>query len=78
MNCPLHVTALSSESAAHVVSSKRADGIVLFGETLASTVGIDGSEQYRKDIETARRYITSPPLRPDSMTPVYLIEQLAM
>ncbi|XP_017759774.1 PREDICTED: dihydropyrimidinase isoform X2 [Eufriesea mexicana] len=78
VNCPLYVTALSSESAAHVVSSKRADGVVLFGETLASTVGIDGSEQYGKDIEKARRYITSPPLRPDSMTPVYLIEQLAV
>ncbi|XP_033352041.1 dihydropyrimidinase isoform X6 [Bombus vosnesenskii] len=74
---PLYVTALSSKSAADVVSSKRSEGVVLFGETLASTVGIDGSEQYGKDIEKARRYITSPPLRPDSTTPAYLIEHLA-
>ena len=77
MNCPLYVTALSSKSAADVLSSKRSDGVVLFGETLASTVGIDGSEQYGKDIEKGRRYVTSPPLRPDPTTPTYLIEHLA-
>ncbi|XP_043803322.1 dihydropyrimidinase isoform X2 [Apis laboriosa] len=77
VNCPLYVTALSSKSAADVVSSKKSEGVVLFGETLASTVGIDGSEQYGKDIEKARRYVTSPPLRPDSTTPAYLIEHLA-
>ncbi|KAF3422698.1 hypothetical protein E2986_03964 [Frieseomelitta varia] len=77
VNCPLYVTAVSSKSAADVVSSKRSDGVVLFGETLASTVGIDGSEQYGKDIEKGRRYVTSPPLRPDSTTPTYLIEHLA-
>ncbi|XP_050581817.1 dihydropyrimidinase isoform X6 [Bombus affinis] len=77
VNCPLYVTALSSKFAADVVSSKRSEGVVLFGETLASTVGIDGSEQYGKDIEKARRYITSPPLRPDSTTPAYLIEHLS-
>ncbi|XP_076761307.1 collapsin Response Mediator Protein isoform X2 [Xylocopa sonorina] len=77
VNCPVYVTALSSKSAADVVSAKRSEGVVLFGETLASAVGIDGSEQYGKDIEKARRYITSPPLRPDSTTPAYLIEHLA-
>ncbi|KAK9299167.1 hypothetical protein QLX08_007775 [Tetragonisca angustula] len=76
VNCPLYVTALSSKSAADVLSSKRSDGVVLFGETLASTVGIDGSEQYGKDIEKGRRYVTSPPLRPDPTTPTYLIEHL--
>ena len=77
VNCPLYVTAVSSKSAADVVSSKRSEGVVLYGETLASTVGIDGSEQYGKDIAKARRYVTSPPLRPDSTTPAYLIEHLA-
>lgn len=77
MNSPLYVTALTGKSAADVVSAKRSEGVVLFGETLASAVGIDGSEQYGKDIEKARRYVTSPPLRPDSTTPAYLIEHLA-
>ncbi|CAD1468575.1 unnamed protein product, partial [Heterotrigona itama] len=68
---------LANKSAADVVSSRRSEGVVLFGETLASTVGIDGSEQYGKDIEKGRRYVTSPPLRPDPTTPTYLIEHLA-
>lgn len=77
MNSPLYVTAVTSKSAADVVSVKRSEGVVLFGETLASAVGIDGYEQYGRDIEKARSYITCPPLRPDSTTPAYLIEHLA-
>ncbi|KYQ55370.1 Dihydropyrimidinase [Trachymyrmex zeteki] len=74
---PLYITAISSKSAADVVSAKRSDGIIVFGETLASTIGIDGSEQYGKDVERARRFITNPPLRPDPTTPAYLTEHLA-
>ncbi|XP_078043255.1 collapsin Response Mediator Protein isoform X3 [Augochlora pura] len=77
VNSPLYVTAVTSKSAADVVSVKRSEGVVVFGETLASAVGIDGSEQYGKIIEKARRYVTSPPLRPDTTTPAYLIEHLS-
>ncbi|XP_018303657.1 dihydropyrimidinase isoform X5 [Mycetomoellerius zeteki] len=77
VNSPLYITAISSKSAADVVSAKRSDGIIVFGETLASTIGIDGSEQYGKDVERARRFITNPPLRPDPTTPAYLTEHLA-
>ncbi|KAK2585212.1 hypothetical protein KPH14_009917 [Odynerus spinipes] len=77
LTSPVYVSALSSKSAADAVSAKRAEGVVVFGETLASHVGIDGTEQYGKDIEKARRFVTSPPLRPDSTTPAYLIEHLA-
>lgn len=77
MNSPLYITAISSKSAADVVSAKRSDGIIVFGETLASTIGIDGSEQYSKNMEKARRFITNPPLRPDPTTPAYLTEHLA-
>ncbi|XP_011686951.1 PREDICTED: dihydropyrimidinase isoform X2 [Wasmannia auropunctata] len=77
VNSPLYITAISSKSAADVVSAKRSDGIIVFGETLASTIGIDGSEQYGKDMERARRFITNPPLRPDPTTPAYLTEHLA-
>lgn len=77
MNSPLYVTAISSKSAADVVSAKRSDGVVVFGEALASTVGIDGSEQYGKNMDRARRFVTNPPLRPDPTTPAYLTEHLA-
>nr|KAF7394259.1 hypothetical protein H0235_016854 [Vespula pensylvanica] len=74
---PLYISTVSSKSAADVVSAKRTEGVIVFGETLASYVGVDGTEQYGKDIEKARRFVTSPPLRPDSTTPAYLIEHLA-
>ncbi|KAL6437492.1 hypothetical protein ACFW04_005151 [Cataglyphis niger] len=77
VNSPLYVTAITSKSAADVMSAKRSEGVVVFGETLASAIGIDGSEQYTKDMEKARRLITNPPLRPDPTTPAYLIEHLA-
>ncbi|XP_020290640.1 dihydropyrimidinase isoform X2 [Pseudomyrmex gracilis] len=77
VNSPLYVTSISSKSAADVLSAKRSEGIIVFGETLASAIGIDGSEQYGKDMERARHFITSPPLRPDSTTPAYLTEHLA-
>lgn len=77
MNTPLYISAITSKSAADVVSAKRSEGVVLFGETVASAVGIDGGEQYGKDMERARRFITNPPLRPDPTTPAYLIERLA-
>lgn len=77
MNSPLYVTAISSKLAADVLSAKRSEDVVVFGETLASAVGIDGSEQYSKDMERGRRFITNPPLRRDPTTPAYLTERLA-
>ncbi|XP_076619674.1 collapsin Response Mediator Protein isoform X3 [Colletes latitarsis] len=76
VNCPLYVSSVMSRSAAAVISDKRYEGAVVFGETLACSVAVDGRVQYGKDIEKARRYVTSPPLRPDSPTAVYLIDSL--
>ncbi|XP_043283478.1 dihydropyrimidinase isoform X2 [Venturia canescens] len=77
VNCPLYVTAVMSKSAADVISAKRSDGAVVFGEPVASSVGIDGGEQYGQDVDKARRFVTCPPLRPDPTTPAYLVEKLA-
>lgn len=66
-----------SKSAADVISTRHADGGVVFGQPTAASVTIDGSELYGKNINKACRYVTDPPLRPDSTTPAYLIEKLA-
>ncbi|KAK0074485.1 hypothetical protein PV325_008277 [Microctonus aethiopoides] len=68
---------LSTKSAADVISAKRGDGYVLFGESIAASVGIDGSAQYGNDMNKGRLCIMSPPLRPDPTTPIDLIEKLA-
>ncbi|XP_015108387.1 dihydropyrimidinase isoform X2 [Diachasma alloeum] len=77
VNCPLYVSGVMSKSAADVISGKRADGGVVYGEPIAASIGIDGSEQYGKDMDKGRCYIMDPPLRPDPTTPAYLIEKLA-
>ncbi|XP_034936210.1 dihydropyrimidinase isoform X2 [Chelonus insularis] len=77
VNCPLYVSAVMSKSAADVISAKRCEGGIVFGEPTAASVGIDGSEQFGKDIDKGRRFVTCPPLRPDPTTPAYLIEKLA-
>lgn len=66
-----------SKSAADVISAKRNDGHVVFGEPTAASLGVDGSEQYGKDMNKGRLYVTNPPLRPDPTTPAYLIEKIA-
>ncbi|XP_011298465.1 dihydropyrimidinase isoform X2 [Fopius arisanus] len=77
VNCPLYVSGVMSKSTADVISGKRADGGVVYGEPIAASIGIDGSEQYGKDMDKGRCYIMDPPLRPDPTTPAYLIEKLA-
>lgn len=66
-----------SKSAADVVSAKRQDNYVVFGEPLACSIAIDGNAQYGKDLEKGRRIVADPPLRPDPTTPKYLLEQLS-
>ncbi|KAG8039288.1 hypothetical protein G9C98_003595 [Cotesia typhae] len=65
-----------SKSSADVIASKR-ENFVVFGEATAAGVGVDGSEQYGKNMEKGRCFVTNPPLRPDPTTPAYLIEKLA-
>ncbi|XP_049783740.1 dihydropyrimidinase-like isoform X2 [Schistocerca cancellata] len=77
VNCPLYIVRVTSKSSAAIVSSVRKQGVVVFGETLASSVGTDGTRQLDKSWLHAAAYVTSPPLRPDPTTPEYLITMLA-
>ncbi|XP_066952637.1 dihydropyrimidinase isoform X5 [Macrobrachium rosenbergii] len=77
VNCPLYVVHVMSKSAADVVSSKRKQGHVVFGEPIAASLGTDGTHHYHKCWRHAAGHVMGPPLRPDSSTPKYLMDLLA-
>lgn len=49
-------------------------GIGIFGETLAATIGTDGSTC---ECIHSSRYVMSPPLRPDTTTRTFIMKMLA-
>ena len=52
-------------------------GYVVFGEPIAAGLGTDGTHQWHKCWSHAATYVMVPPLRPDPMTPQYLMTLLA-
>lgn len=49
----------------------------MFGEALAAGLGTDGTNYWNKCWRHAAGYVMSPPLRPDTSTPGYLMDLLA-
>ncbi|XP_075218626.1 collapsin Response Mediator Protein isoform X2 [Lycorma delicatula] len=69
VDCPLYIVRIMSKSSADIIAERREKQKV-FGETLASSVSIDG-------MEPSFWLTTSPPIRADPSTPSYLISLLA-
>jgi len=76
-NAPVYVTKVMSRSAADVIAESRRAGKVVFGEAIAVALVTDGRECYHRDWRHAAAYVMSPPLRPDPLTPDYLMDLLA-
>lgn len=76
VNCPLYVVHVMSKSAALEIARarNRYRGIGIFGEALAATIGTDYS---RCECIRSKRYIMSPPLRPDPNTRTFIMKMLA-
>jgi len=53
-------------------------GMIVYGETLASSLGITINEKVKKLPSTLINYITSPPIRNDPDTPRQLMIHLAL
>ncbi|XP_067000746.2 dihydropyrimidinase [Anabrus simplex] len=74
--CPLYVDHVMSKTAASVLAVKRKEGCVVFGETLVSALGTDGSHYFNPSWLHAAAHVVSPPLRPDPSTSDHLIQML--
>ncbi|XP_036229279.1 dihydropyrimidinase isoform X4 [Bactrocera oleae] len=74
MKTPLYVTRITSKSSAEIIGRARRSGYVVFGETLASSIGrsMNGVRQQER-----LYYITSPPIRESAETPRQLMKSLA-
>ncbi|CAM9141072.1 unnamed protein product, partial [Ectocarpus fasciculatus] len=76
VNTPLYVVHVMSQLAADEVSRGRRKGHVVFGETLASTLGVDGTQCSHPDWRHAAGYVMSPPLNPDPTTKEKLMKAI--
>ncbi|CAB3242692.1 unnamed protein product [Arctia plantaginis] len=75
---PLYIVHMMSKSAVRMLQLARTrQRTPLFGETLAATVGTDGSHQRNACFRHAAAHVLSPPLRPDPATPQAMCEALA-
>lgn len=74
MKTPLYVAGVTSKSSAELVGRARRSGYCVFGETLASSIGLSMSNVRKQE---RIYYITSPPIRTSAETPRQLVKSLA-
>ncbi|XP_063834894.1 dihydropyrimidinase [Ostrinia nubilalis] len=77
-NSPLYIVHMMSKSAVQALENARArQKPPVYGETLAATVGTDGTHYRNSCFRHAAAHVLSPPLRPDPSTPQAMCEALA-
>eukprot|EP00096_Caligus_rogercresseyi_P014868 TRINITY_DN734_c0_g1_i10.p1 TRINITY_DN734_c0_g1~~TRINITY_DN734_c0_g1_i10.p1 ORF type:complete len:582 (+),score=132.42 TRINITY_DN734_c0_g1_i10:101-1846(+) len=64
LHCPLYLANVMSPKAVQLLADKKRKGGVLFGETLVSAIGSDGSVYRDQSWRKAAASVCSPPLRP--------------
>lgn len=77
VGCPVLVAHVMSKSAANIIAQERTSFSSLFGETLAATIGTDGTHYFNKCWRHAAAHVMSPPLRPDRSTADHMLGGLA-
>lgn len=75
-DCPLYIVHLMSRESTQEVMRARNRGLMVYGETLASTIGTDGTKLWDEDWDVASRYVMSPCLSPDPTTKVQIMKYL--
>ncbi|GBP18625.1 Dihydropyrimidinase [Eumeta japonica] len=79
VKAPLYIVHVMSQAAVRALDEVRSRGqkMPVFGETLAATVGTDGTHYRNACFRHAAAHVLSPPLRPDPNTPVIMAAALA-
>ncbi|XP_063218841.1 dihydropyrimidinase isoform X1 [Bacillus rossius redtenbacheri] len=77
VSCPLYVVHVMSILAAKSLVAARKWGYKLYGETLAASLGTDGTNYLHSCWDHAAAHVVSPPLRKDPGTPAFLFELLS-
>jgi hypothetical protein len=77
--CPLYVVHVMSKSAGTELARARHryGNVGIYGETLAAALGTDGTNYTHQCWHHAACHVLSPPLRPDTETPKFLMNLLA-
>lgn len=75
-NVPLYIVHLMSRDSAEEVMRAKNKGLLVYGETLASTLGTDGTKLWDPDWDVASRYVMSPCLSPDPTTKTQIMKYL--
>lgn len=76
VNSPLYIVHVMSKDAGEEVQRGRNKGNILFAETLASALGIDGTKIWDEDFDIAAGNVMSPPINPDPKTKTELMKML--
>ncbi len=75
-NCPLYIVHLMSKESSEEVMRAKNRGLLVYGQTLAATLGSDGTKLWDKDWDIASRYVMSPCLSPDPKTKTQITKYL--
>lgn len=65
-----------SKDASDEVMRARNKGLLVYSQTLASTIGTDGLKLWDKDWDVAARYVMSPCLSPDPTTKTHIMKYI--
>lgn len=73
---PLYIVHLMSKESSEEMMRAKNKGNFVYAETLAATIGTDGTKMWDKDWDVACRYVNSPTLSPDPKTKVQIMKYL--
>jgi dihydroorotase-like cyclic amidohydrolase len=76
-NCPVQIVRVAAKSAGDLIAKHRKNGTIVYGEPTVASVCTDGTHYFNACWRHAAGHVTAPPLRPDPMQAIKLMDMLA-